>query len=269
MTSTTTKLNSKEVHFAIKRGLTSNELAVKFGMTVEELYTVIREKMSAGAKELIRDLQKNDRRRKKSEEVNTITEMLTVETETEVTEVTEEVAEESEDDLTRLHNDEAQLSAELIDLEKDHVQMAQRRHEILGIAKESNKRLVKIQQALLEEEGKIESLLTEYEELAIKMTSNTQERRCYEELLDEVRSEIEKLTKVSVSLKSDGSLEASKPEILDVISSEDEALELTTVMAIPEAEDFTLRQLKGVSKARILQRMDAEVIYDDVFNIFF
>lgn len=260
-------ITAREIHLAIKKGQTSSELGNKYGITGDEVLEYIRERMNGGGKDLIRELQKNDKkRRKKDESESANTQEETEDTAAEIDDCYGEATSNSEvvtvsatNKLASLRETETEMSGELIELEKSHEAMALRRRQILEKAKETSQRIVEIQTELLEAEQVIENLTLEYDVLAEDMAANTTERRSYEELLDEIRDEIDVLSKVTAILKVDGTIECSNPEFLGMLTAESENAELSKLMAMPEAEDFTLRQLKGIAKAKLLREIGVSI----------
>ncbi len=264
-------ITAREVHLAIKKGQTAAEFGTKYGITGDEVLDYIRERMNAGAKDLIRELQKNEKKRRRKDESESDS------PETETADAQEETEDTSESDTTSdieivvvsttgnlasLRQTEAEMSKELIELEKAHEAMAQTRRQILEKARETSQRVAKIQEELLEAEKMIEDLAIEYDVLAEDMATNTAERRSYEDLLDEVRGEIEVLSRVTAVVKANGNVECSNPEFMEMITPESENAELTKLMAMNEAEDFTLRQLKGIAKARLLSELGVSVTFE-------
>ena len=265
-------ITAREIHLAIKKGTTTKELAEKYGITAVELLACIRERMNYGANELIRNLQKNDKKRRKKEysepemqEYESVAEDIPVTTDGEEEQVSnnnETIMVSSGSNLKMLKESEAELSEELIALEKKHEEMALRRRQILEKAKATSQIVFDIQEKLLELQREIEELDIEYDTLAEEMTANTEERRSYEELLEEVRGEIEVFSQVTAILKNDGTIECSNSEFIEMIDQETEKDELAKMMENPEAEEFTLRQLKGIVKAKLLGQIGVNVTFE-------
>ena len=265
-------ITAREIHLAIKKGLTTAELAEKYDITPEDLLDYIRTRMNAGAKDLIRELQKNDKKRRKKNEdesETSDTEVITSgiivlhdDDETETVSCTQTPTLTMPGKISALKESETEFSNELMELERAHEAMAQRRRQILEKAKEINEKISKIQGQLLEAEQEIEDLALEYDVLADDMTTNTHERRGYEDLLEEIRSEIDALSNVTAVIRFDGSIECSNPEFLETLTAESESDELSKLMAMPEAEDFTLRQLKGIAKGKLLSQIGVSVTFE-------
>lgn len=266
---------AKDLHMAIKRGETATEFASKYAITVDELYSYIRTKMHAGSKNLIRELEKNEKLSSRSRKSKTssykkteVAEVTEVAVKDDSTEKKENELKTREEQLLQLKSDEEELSSELCLLEREHEAMAEKRRSILHQAKECNEKLVKLQEVLLAEESKVEEFMAEYEKLAENMSSNTAERRTYEELLAEVRQTIENLSKVEIHINQDCTIECSKPEVFDCITTEGEEAELITLMGIPEAENYTLKQLRAIARIRVIKKyININVVCDFSTNL--
>ena len=268
-------ISAKELHLAIKKGETTEDVAARHNITAEQLVEYINANMHAGASNLIRDLEKNSKiqskksRRKPKEEVSSITE-----TEVEVvgtiiqTEDTSTSTVINATNLESLRKDEAELSDELCNLEKEHEEMVDQRRKIIASAQEICMQLIVLQKSLQEEEEKVKEFMDEYTILAEKMDSNTKERREYEAVLREIRDTMEELSKIVLIIKQDGTIECNHPEILDALSPEEEATELNRLMAISAAEDYTLKQLRAIARSKLISRIGgtvrSEISFEDL-----
>ena len=261
-----TSITTKDLHMAIKRGETSTDFAKRHNLEKRQLFDYIRKITPDGANSLIKGLEKNEKVASKRTAKKAIIEneikvedekyeeevIETVNDENQVqTDSNEETVENREKQLAELRESEKELSQELCKLEILHNQFVAYRRSIIEELKGHGSKLLELQEKLLEEESTVAKLKLDYESLAEKMTSNTAERQAFEQLLTEVRQRLNALEKISILVYSNGNLDCDDKCILD-IPEQKVAENVSWMIEMPEAEEFTLKVIKTMAKVKVL-----------------
>lgn len=287
---TNNNITLKNVRVCIKRGLTAKDIVEKYGLqSEEELYSQIR-KMTYHCKSIIADIRKNEKKNvlKKKAEKGEENPKDYEEEELEISPESEEVAEEMESEvqtvatqtletteansrktLEDLLEEEANLSQEVCALEGAHKEKIQKRRTImdnlLEIRKESENMLENL--ACLRE--KAEQLKSEYDETATEMRGMSEEISIYKEILAELRAQIENAKKLTILVYSDGNIEIESKGVevpIFVIPVEEQNAILTSLITQPEAEGFTIRELKTLARLLPMVRQLEGIKYEIVFD---
>ena len=80
---------------------------------------------------------------------------------------------------------------------------------------------------------------------------NNKERAEYTGLIEMVRSQIEELSKITIVVEENGVIGVDNAKIPS-ISEESLNEGMTKLISFPDAEEFTIRQLKTIAKVRLM-----------------
>lgn len=271
-------MTSKDLHIAIKKGHGVQYMMERHHFADEEsLFDAIRGITPSGAPDFINGLKKNqkklDKRAKRntkseekvsdegvSEEVSDIVpeEELNVQSfeEQNVESCEESDAEEEENNfpqfnLEQLQADEKELSEILCGLERDHKQMVAKRVECRKGFQKSLRAMLELQRILKAQQEIVASNYQKYLELDFNMQQNNKERAEYTGLIEMVRSQIEELSKITIVVEENGVIGVDNAKIPS-ISEESLNEGMTKLISFPDAEEFTIRQLKTIAKVRLM-----------------
>lgn len=280
MNNNTNKISAKDIHIWIKRGMTVEQAMEQLGLNSEEELKVMLQRLAPmGAKDMYRQLKRNEKIKKTTS--GSITDNV-IESETEEHKEENKVQEmqvlnqeeqvqilQTEKSSTELLNEalqkEEQQSLELQKLENEHKACMQSR---LGLLKQLQTKKKEIDSLLKTLEGKreeISNLKFEYDDLALKMQNLDEKIRIVRTRLDDLREEIHSLRVVSIFIYEDGSIE-SESEL--AFSEEDETQFFTELVNLPEMEDMTIKQIKTLARLKaILKTLErGEKEYSLVFE---
>lgn len=280
-----TVMKSKDIHIALKRDDGISYLMERFEFAQkEELFEAIRKVTPSGAEDLIRKLEKKQKRsgrRDKAIASNEPTEEDVVQTEEQpvqnledvvdmddTQEDTDEEFEQEEQsmskilDLEQLKAQEQELSAEVCRLEGKHKELVSKRRDLVGALERAQKALKELRRILREQESNVTNLYEQYIECADEMEAINQERRAYKELLEDTRKQIVDLQKITILVYQNGRIEVENAEI-PTISDEEIISEVGKLICMPEAGEITINELKTIAK---LQKMVK--FYEDNGNAF-
>lgn len=262
-----TVMQAKDVHIALKREDGIAYLMERFGFTSEEeLFEVIKKVVPKG-KNLINGLKRqrkfNMRRDRLNDDLS-----LANEEEVDSREATddeyESAFEEPEPEILLLHRtrvedmkslktEEEELSRKVRELEAEHKKLvSQRRDAVSGLKRAKGnlaelRRLLKIQQEI------VMKLYKEYESCTSQMENLNQERRDFQKWLDDVRTTISELNKVTIFVYEDGTIEIENAEIPSI--SENAILgELGKLLSFDEAEVLTIREARTMAKLLVIMK---------------
>jgi len=291
-------MTSKDLHIAIKKGHGVQYMLERHHFTDEEsLFDAIRDIAPNGATDFINGLKKNQKKLDKKAKRNTKAEGEVSEEETSEAEVSEEAsdivpeeelnvqsfeeqtveapeaANEEEEEtpqvtLEQLLADESELSQILCGLESDHKQMVAERVECRKGFQKSLKAMNELQRILKAQKGIVAENYNKYLELDSKMQRNNKERAEYTQLIEMVRSQIEELTKISILVEESGIIGIDNAKIPS-ISEESLNEGMTKLISFPDAEEFTIKQLKTIAKVRLMvealkeEGCKIEVMFED------
>lgn len=280
MNNNTNKISAKDIHIWIKRGMTVEQAMEQLGLNSEEELKVMLQRLAPmGAKDMYRQLKRNEKIKKTTS--GSITDNV-IESETEEHKEENKVQEmqvlnqeeqvqilQTEKSSTELLNEalqkEEQQSLELQKLENEHKACMQSR---LGLLKQLQTKKKEIDSLLKTLEGKreeISNLKFEYDDLALKMLNLDEKIRTVRTQLDDLREEIQSLRVVSIFIYEDGSIE-SESEL--AFSEEEETQFFTGLVNLPEMEDMTIKQIKTLARLKaILKTLErGEKEYSLVFE---
>ena len=286
-------MTSKDLHIAIKKGHGVQYMMERHHFGDEEsLFDAIRSVSPIGASDFINSLKKNQKKLDKkakrntkaeeavskaeiSEEASDIVpeEELNVQSfEEHAVEEPEEAAVEEEESpqvtLEQLLADESELSQILCKLESDHKQMVAERLECRKGFQKSLRAMVELQRILKAQQGIVATNYQKYLELDLNMQQNNKERAEYTELIEMVRSQIEELTKITILVEENGIIGVDNAKIPS-ISEESLNEGMTKLISFPDAEEFTIKQLKTIAKVRLMEEAlkeegsKIEVMFED------
>lgn len=255
----------KEVHFAIKKGISPEELVAKYGFeSQEELFDSIRKMTPKGSKSLIAALKKNykkhstqkpeDSQQVKNEKVplNDETYIATAEYESIYSQNNNQKPEML---LKELLAEEAELSVYVRSLEGSHKDLMARRRTITDELGTIKIKCEKMLEELGELEQKARNLKCEYDKIAAEMADTNDEIACDRELLLEIRNKIEGLKRVSIFIYEGGTIEFDGVGVeIPVISEEKINILFNILLSYAEAEECTIKELKAISKVALISR---------------
>ena len=278
-------MKSKDVFIALKRDDGINYLMERFEFSQkEELFEAIRKVAPSGAEDLIRKLEKKQKRSGRrdkaiasaeptdedvaqTEEQPVQNSEVAVDMDDTQEDIDEEFEQEEQDmskilDLEQLKAQEQELSAEVCRLEGKHKELFSKRRDLVGALERAQKALKELRRILHEQESNVTNLYDQYNECAAEMDAINQERRAYKELLEDTRKQIVDLQKITVLVYQNGRIEVENAEIPS-ISDEEIISELGKLICMPEAGEITINELKTIAK---LQKMVK--FYEDNGNAF-
>lgn len=280
MNSNTSKLTPKLFHIRIKQGMTPTQVMDEFGInSEEELKDRLQRLAPMGAKDMYRQLKRNEKIKrttrdsitdtviesemKQNEEENKVQEMQVLYQEEQVQTLRNEVS--SNELLIEALKKEEQQSRELQDLETEHKEHMQRRLDLIHALQTKKKEIDSLLKTLEGKREEISNLKFEYDDLALKMQNLDEKIRIVRTRLDDLREEIHSLRVVSIFIYEDGSIE-SESEL--AFSEEEETQFFTELVNLPEMEDMTIKQIKTLARLKaILKTLErGEKEYSLVFE---
>lgn len=258
-----TLMTVKDLHMQLKRGAEVQTLLKRYGIaSKEELFKAIRKIAPGKVGEFGRMLKANNKKEERRMSKNNCSsnesekekirgndagerqEIISTES-TEQKEVIKELSL-----LEQLEHDEKELSAHCVGLESEHKELAQKRREALKALLEVRKVLVELQRLLAVNMEKVQRIMDEYNESAVRMTQISEEIAVYKELLEEIREQIQETKKVIILVYSEGIIESEAQ--LPYPSEEEVATLVHSLIQMPEAEDLTIKELKTVAKLLLI-----------------
>lgn len=280
MNHNTNKISAKDIHIWIKRGMTVEQAMEQLGLNSEEELKVMLQRLAPmGAKDMYRQLKRNEKIKKTTS--GSITDNV-IESETEEHKEENKVQEmqvlnqeeqvqilQTEKSSTELLNEalqkEEQQSLELQKLENEHKACMQSRLGLLKQLQTEKDEMASLLKTLEGKREKISNLKFEYDDLALKMLNLDEQIRIARTQLDDLREEIQSLRVVSIFIYEDGSIE-SESEL--AFSEEEETQFFTRLVNLPEMEDMTIKQIKTLARLKaILKTLErGEKEYSLVFE---
>ena len=276
-------INAKKIQICLKNGFTLEETAQKYQTTEELLKTRIEQLYSAPttAKKIFDSFEQNSkqkRRRPSHEstiklfEKSSTRSILTPQgprmVQTPVVQIKSEptvqakvapvvqaksspVAQvKSEPTLSDLREEEARLSAIIMEIEGEHNELSnQHRTCIVGLRKLQDD-MANIKESLIDCKRKFDKLVTEADSIAVQMNENSAHRRETVEELEKVRQKVEELTSVTICVASDGTIEA--PDNPDFVIN-DEGFQAIRSEIAEKDECLDLRVRDVITLARLLK----------------
>lgn len=263
-------MSPKDVHIALKRDDCVDYLMHRFDFSNrEDLFESIRKIIPVGSAEIIRKLEKRQKKLNKKNtpataesemDIATSKEECSSETSTEEVSEMEKAVEISEVavhiapscNLDILRSQEEELSLESYRLESQHKELVARRKQLLDSLADVKKSLERLKATLVEQEQKATIFYDEYIKCATYMESITEECKVYRELLENVRAQIAELQKTTILVYSDHVEVENATQELPHISDEDLSARFTDLICDSEAGELTLNELKTIAKLCIL-----------------
>lgn len=264
-----TIMKSKDIHIALKRDDCINYLMERFQFSQkEELFEAIRKVTPSGAEDLIRKLERKQKRCERRGKANTGSEPtkeiapteehpvqdfeVVVDMANTLEDTGEEVEQEEQNmnetlDLEQLKAQEQELSAEVCLLEGKHKALVSKRRDLVGSLERAQKALKELRRILNAQEANVTSLYDRYIECANEMENINQERKASKELLEETRRQIAELQKITILVYQNGRIEVENAEI-PTISDEEIISELGKLIGMSEAGEITINELKTIAK---------------------
>ena len=290
-------MTSKDLHIAIKKGHGVQYMMERHHFSDEEsLFDAIRGLTPSGAPDFINSLKKNQKKLDKKARRNSMAEGDTEVSDEEIPNIVPEEelnvqsfeeqtvenreesdaeehdAEEENDfpqfNLEQLQADEKELSEILCGLERDHKKMVAERVECRKGFQRSLKAMFELQRILEAQQEIVATNYQKYLELDHNMRRNNKERAEYTQLIEMVRFQIEEFTKITILVEENGVIGVDNAKIPSI---SDESLNegMTKLISFPDAEEFTIKQLKTIAKVRLMvealkeEGCKIEVMFED------
>ena len=276
-----TYMTTKDIFIALKRDECDSisYLMQKFGFLQKgDLFENIRKISPSAANELIRKLEKKQKRSFKRVVENTQPDdEQPVASNSEVLHEYPEQCKEKEDvsiseSLTdsscieKLQSKEQQLSQELCVLEGFHKDLVSKRRILVEKLGEAKTALEEFLKQVKDQEQNVTSLYKQYLECADEMEDINQERRNYETSLESIRKQLSELQKISILVYQDTSIEIISGEAI-TIPNQDDFSALDELVNRPEAGELTINELKTIIKLqKIVDSCENKSIIEFVFD---
>ncbi len=276
-----TYMTTKDIFIALKRDECDSisYLMQKFGFLQKgDLFENIRKISPSAANELIRKLEKKQKRSFKRVVENTQPDdEQPVASNSEVLHEYPEQCKEKEDvsiseSLTdsscieKLQSKEQQLSQELCVLEGFHKDLVSKRRILVEKLGEAKTALEEFLKQVKDQEQNVTSLYKQYLECADEMEDINQERRNYETSLESIRKQLSELQKISILVYQDTSIEIISGEAI-TIPNQDDFSALDELVNRPEAGGLTINELKTIIKLqKIVDSCENKSIIEFVFD---
>lgn len=269
-------MTTKDLHIALKRGSGVQYMMERHHFESEEaLFEAIQHLTPSGAPTFITNLKKNQKRLDKKTRNVAVVEGNKTDSEEKLTEqfseeeTAYEVASEEnsaievegdeEDEtealmqvsLEQLLADEHELSVTAMQLESAHKEKVAQSNEL-------NKRLISSQKVLDElmriikyQKENVEQLSEEYKEIHTQMLIINRDRAACIEMLDLIRAQIAELKKITILVYRNGNIEVENAKIPS-ISDESFNAKFTELISYPDAEEYTIKELKTIAKVCLM-----------------
>ena len=270
-------IKSRDIRIAVKREDGVEYLMNRFGFsTKEELFDVIRKAIPSEADSLIRRFEKKhkqylSRHENVQEDIQVALvdenaqsdEAIVAETQIDVVIHTPEELEAIQANkqeieyptmsVEELKAQEAELSAELCELEGKHKALVSERRGLCEDIAKAKRAIEELFRLANVQNERVQQLLTRYYACDDEMTDNMATQRVYRELIDETRAQIIESEKITIFLYQNGTIEVDNADVPH-FSDEEVMLDFTKLLSNQFAGNITINELKGVVK---LQKMVA------------
>lgn len=267
-------MKSKDIHIASKRDDGMAYLMERFEYSDKEaLFETIRKVTPSEAEELIRKLEKKnkrlERRCKPDTSVET-TEKTTIEAENQqvydlpqeavMQEISNEQVKQEKQNLNNVVNleqlkiQEKELSAEVCKLEGQHKKLFSKRRELEIGLNNAVKAFEELRRILHEQEKNVTEFYNQYIECGEQMDAITQECKVYMSLLEETRRQLVELQKITILVYQDGRIEIENGKI-PAIQDEEIHSELFKLVCMPEAAEITINELKAIARLQKIAKI--------------
>ena len=294
-------MNIKNIRVALKYGNDIETMMEKYNFPSEEaFFSAIRRITPSEAEKIIKEFQRNQKssEKKKAKVLTSTSEIKTkpreLEVEAEYSEqntaesehetVAEAKAEKAEEEskaetaeekfksgtateLAKLQEEEREISEYLCELEGEHKRVIASRKDVMEKLSLSKNALEELKRLLQAHSSRVTTLLTDYDLLANKMADISREIGSWQEILESVRGRIYALKKVAIFVYENGYLEIENGEIPSI---ENEAIVeiFNTLILHPEAEEYTVKQLKNIARLYLITKKfaGANIKYELVFD---
>ena len=229
----------------------------------EELYEAIQKATPLEANSLIRTIEKKKKKLDRNQTKAAIRggkcsgKLLRIADNTDATQ--EEICQESEQeemkmqtlDFEQLAVQEREISSNLLQLETEHKKLVSKRREIMLSLRTAKSELKEIMHIVKEREDRLVSTYDEYIKCAEGMKTIDQEKRTWQNLLEETRRKIEALHKINIFIYPNGKIDVENAEILE-ISNEEVESELNELIRIDEAGEMTVNEIRSIARLRMI-----------------
>ena len=267
-------MTAKDLHIAVKREDGVQYLMKKFAIDTEEaLFEVIKKVTPDHYEGFVKDLSKAARRVTKrnsavpdSKPEEVVVKTVTVEEQEPVEIFKGESATKKEDkamQLSELLEEEQQLSTSLCLVEGLHKELVSKRRNLVAQLENEKRAITNLVAEVNKRREIVMTLYTEYNECANEMQKLNGDMRAYEELIADVRKEIEVARRVVICIYDTGTIEIANAE-MPVLSQEDVNAQFEMLITMPEAEELTVKCLKSIAQLRVMavNFPEAEVIFE-------
>ena len=268
-------IKSRDIRIAVKREDGVDYLMNRFGLsTKEELFECIRRAIPSEADTLIKKFEKKHRqytnRHENAQNSHEPVVIQSVENTEEQTEEHIEVVVHTFQELEALQDDttaieypvmsvdelraqEAELSAELCELEGKHKALVSERRGLCEDIAKAKRAIEELFRLANVQNERVQGLLTRYYQCDAEMTDNIATQHVYRELIEETRAQIVESEKIMIFMYQNGTIEVENAEVPQ-ISDDEIFVGFTSLLSNQSAGDLTINELKGVVK---LQKMVA------------
>ena len=261
-------LTGKKLRVNIKHGWTIDDFCRKFECSTDELIARINQiyTIHETAKQIINDLEANEKKpRKAAAEImeEKVVEENTPQQTTD-SETIEAKAMEATSTLGELREAEKTQSDLVINIEKEHSELASKRHELKKSFQRIREELIEIRMAFEAKGHEAEAIVQKDNALVVQMNEIVSVYREERAKLEMIRTRIEEESKIVISVYQNGeiSLFEGSEATLDE-SGHEEIFEI--LREREEAEDFRPRDLRVVARLiKIVNRLT--VPFDIIFE---
>lgn len=255
-------MTAKDVHLAAKRPDGWEYLMKRFCfLTDTELYEAIQKATPLEADSLLRTIEKKRRKLERNQckaagrAEKCGSKPMENADNTEVSQ--EEICMEREQEemametveLEQLEALEKEISSNILQLEGKYKRLAAERKEKVVSIQNVRSEIEEMRNIVREKQSLISRWYEEYTKAAEEMKTINQEKRDWQNQLEETRQKIELLQIVNLFIYPNGKIEVDNGEIPEV-SSEDVNSELNELIQMDEAGEMTLNEIRSVAKLK-------------------
>lgn len=268
------KMTIKSLHIDAKRNMTTEEVIKKYGFeTAQDFFKMVERISYPGkAREFKGMFDHNDKiARKVSSEIDVVKKTVEITT----VALQEDVPEEAGSQLQKqetisidaLREQESLLSDEVIELEKRHKKLAEVRMSIRREVASLDKVLEELKRLVEENFRKLEEFEAQYDKTAEQMAEMSLEISNKRGQLDKLREQIEILSRVTIFVYEDGSVEVENGEfVFDETQAKKYFEEL---LQKPEAEEVTIKVVRTIAKIKAMASEPTVVFESEKARILF
>ena len=244
-------LTSKLVKVGIKNGYTVEDFCNKYGITGEEEFlSQLKKAFPAGAEQALREIRKNETHRKKKP-IIVVNHAVLMSRKEEVSKVKEQkVKEEQEvDPLAALKSTESELSAQVIELESRHKQLASERKKCLSELREIQEKVNEFRAEIDRQQSVYKEVAVEANRIIRQMNGVSRDRADKQAELASVREQIAKLETTTIAVCNDGKFEVVEGAAISLDIDEDKLSELSHQLIDNSiCEELKAKQIKALAR---------------------